>query len=80
MTVHDKAKEYTMRRFFHLKPSDILGYNGQAEGAAYAEGMRDAFRMIEQQIDFCCVNNYKFPILHIRDFIDTMLEKKCKNL
>lgn len=42
----------------------------------YAEGMTEALRMIEREIDQCAINGYKFPILHIRDFIDKMLERK----
>lgn len=42
----------------------------------YAEGMIEAFRMIEHEIDQCAINGYKFPILHVRDFIDKMLERK----
>jgi dihydroorotate dehydrogenase len=45
----------------------------------YAEGMKEAFRMIEHEIDQCAINGYKFPILHIRDFIDKMLERKKNN-
>jgi len=47
-----------------------------SEGKAYKEGMTEAFRMIEHEIDLCAINGYKFPILHIRDFIDKMLERK----
>lgn len=48
----------------------------QENSMEYAEGMKEAFRMIEREIDHCAINGYKFPILHIRDFIDKMLERK----
>lgn len=48
----------------------------QENTMAYAEGMTEAFRMIEHEIDLCAINGYNFPILHIRDFIDKMLERK----
>lgn len=51
----------------------------QENSMEYAEGMKEAFRMIEHEIDQCAINGYKFPILHIRDFIDKMLERKKNN-
>lgn len=48
----------------------------QENSMEYAKGMTDAFRMVEHEIDLCAIKGYKFPILHIRDFIDTMLERK----
>lgn len=48
----------------------------QENSMDYAEGMKEAFRMVEHEIDLCAINGYKFPILHIRDFIDKMLERK----
>ena len=48
----------------------------QEKSMVYAEGMKEAFRMIEHEIDLCAINGYKFQILHVRDFIDKMLERK----
>ena len=76
-TIRQKAKEYTVKRCKSMSVvEEILSFNGQNEGKAYAEGMKEAFRMIEHEIDQCAINGYKFPILHIRDFIDKMLERK----
>lgn len=75
-TIREKAKEYVLRRYKELTVQQLLYYNVQQEGEAYAEGMNEAFRMIEQEIDLCAVNGYQFPILHIRDFIDKMLGRK----
>lgn len=59
-----------------MKLTEVPYFDGQAEGRAFREGMKEAFRMIEHEIDLCTVNNYTFPILHIRDFIDKMLGRK----
>lgn len=76
-TISQKAKKYTVKRCKSISTVvEFLSFDGQNEGKAYAEGMKEAFRMIEHEIDFCAINNYKFPILHIRDFIDKMLERK----
>ena len=75
-TINQKEKEYTQKRFHKLSAKDCFFFNRQAEGEAYKEGMKEAFRMIEHEIDVCCVNSLPFPILHIRDFIDKMLERK----
>ena len=49
-----------------------------ADGIAvyFADGAIWAFRQIEKQIDFAAYSGYKFPILHLRDFIDKTLGKK----
>lgn len=39
----------------------------------YSEGRRDALIDIKKQIDFAAANGYKFPILHLLDYIDKEL-------
>lgn len=75
-TISQKAKEYTLKRYKDLSVQESFDFNGQAEGEAYAEGMKEAFRMIEREIDMCAVERYSFPILHVRDFIDKMVGRK----
>ena len=73
----EKAKRYVvLKRLSRLNAVESLYFNKEAEYKAYKEGMKEAFRMIEEQIDFCTINGYKFPILHIRDFIDKILGRK----
>lgn len=75
-TINQKAKEYTLKRYKNLTVQESFDFNGQAEGEAYKEGMKEAFRMIEHEIDMCAIKRYLFPILHVRDFIDKMLGRK----
>lgn len=42
----------------------------------YSEGRRDALMEIRKQIDFAAANGYKFPILHLLDYIDKELGLK----
>lgn len=42
----------------------------------FADGAIWAFKQIEKQIDFAAYSGYKFPILHLRDFIDKTLGRK----
>lgn len=69
-----------MKRCNSMTMEEILFFNGQNEEKAYAEGMKEAFRMIEREIDLCAVNQYMFPVLHIRDFIDKMLGRKKQKI
>ncbi len=75
-TINQKAKEYTLKRYKDLTVEESFDFNGQNEGKAYVEGMKEAFRMIEREIDMCAVERCSFPILHVRDFIDKMLGRK----
>lgn len=75
-TISQKAKEYTLKRWKDLTVQESFVFCGQEVGKAYVNGMKEAFRMIEQEIDFYAVNGYQFPILHVRDFIDKMLGHK----
>lgn len=78
MDINDKTREYAARRLSEAKPTDMLGLDSKQISKAYKDGMNDAFRMIEHEIDMCTVRRYQFPILHVRDFIDTMLGRKGK--
>jgi hypothetical protein len=42
----------------------------------YSEGRRDALIDIKKQIDFAASQGYKFPILHLLDYIDKELGLK----
>lgn len=43
---------------------------------SYLKGRRDAMRDIKQQINFAAVQGYKFPILHLLNYIDKELGLK----
>jgi hypothetical protein len=42
----------------------------------YLNGYKAALHDVEKEIDFAAVNQYKFPIIHLRDFIDKRLGRK----
>ena len=69
-TIHNNtsSKESKPKKDFSLSLAD--------RKEAYKEGMKEAFRMIEHEIDMCAIERYSFPILHVRDFIDKMLGRK----
>lgn len=43
---------------------------------AYESGMNKSFELIRHEINVCMVNQYKFPILHLLDFMDKMQGRK----
>ena len=50
--------------------------NDQRYSKDYSDGRRDALIDIKKQIDFAAANGYKFPILHLLDYIDKELGLK----
>ena len=50
--------------------------DSEGKGALWTQGYKAALHDIEKEIDYAAINQYKFPILHIRDFIDRRLGKK----
>ena len=42
----------------------------------YSDGRRDALIDVKKQIDFAAAQGYKFPILHLLDYIDKELGLK----
>lgn len=77
-TIGQKKREYTIRRQKEMSTVELLLFDSEAAGKAFADGMEEAFKMVEREIDMCAVNRYAFPILHVRDLIDTMLGRKNK--
>ena len=55
---------------FPTKDIDPIRYESFINGAKYA------FGEIKKQIDFAAINSYKFPILHLLDYIDKELGLK----
>lgn len=50
--------------------------NDQRYFKSYLKGRQDALRDIKNQINLAAVNGYKFPILHLLDYIDKELGLK----
>lgn len=50
---------------------------------AYADGIAMAFDLIREEISRCAIEQLKFPILHLYDFMDVTQGRKpgkmCKN-
>ena len=51
------------------------GYHDNEVYAAF-QGYVKALHDIEKELAFCAVNKYKFPVLHLYDFIDRIFGKK----
>ena len=50
--------------------------NDQKYSEDYLKGRQDALMDIKKQIDFAAAQGYKFPILHLLDYIDKELNLK----
>jgi hypothetical protein len=50
--------------------------NDQKYSEDYLKGRKEALLEIKKQIDFAAVQGYKFPILHLLDYIDRELGLK----
>lgn len=82
-TVAEKYAEYCMDYERMYMPAKLRDYDETylkaieyTNPSAFLHGMKYAFELIEKQIDFAAANGYKFPILHIRDYIDNQLKRK----